>query len=79
MGRLAADLRINEVVAVGEFAEHVRDGAHEEGVVTSVAERDEVVGMLDLKPGDVVLVKGSRGVGLEAVAHALTGEREAPE
>lgn len=79
VGRLAADLRINEVVAVGEFAEHVRDGAHEEGVVTSVAERDEVVGMLDLKPGDVVLVKGSRGVGLEAVAHALTGEREAPE
>lgn len=77
VGRLAADLRINEVVAVGEFAEHVRDGAREEGVVTSVAERDDVVAALDLKPGDVVLVKGSRGIGLEAVAQALTEDWEA--
>ncbi len=77
VGRLAADLRISEVVAVGQYAEHVRAGAREEGVVTSVAERDQVAGALDLKAGDVVLVKGSRSVGLEAVAHTLTQDREA--
>ena len=80
VGRLAADLRISEVVAVGQYAEHVRAGAREEGVVTSVAERDQ----FDLSPelprvqaGYVVLVKGSRSVGLEAVAHTLTQDREA--
>ena len=30
-----------------------------------------------LEPGDVVLVKGSRGVGLEVVAEALAGGRAA--
>jgi len=40
-----------------------------------VATADEAVAALRelLQPGDVVLVKGSRSVGLEAVAENLTG------
>lgn len=76
-GRLAADLRISEVVAVGDNAELIRRGAEEPGMIARVSTRDEVAASLDLRPGDVVLIKGSRGVGLEKVATALTtNERE---
>lgn len=71
IGRLAADLGIDELVAVGEFAAVVAGAAGADGVVTRVLERDRVADSLELGPGDVVLVKGSRGIGLEAVAAAL--------
>jgi UDP-N-acetylmuramoyl-tripeptide--D-alanyl-D-alanine ligase len=65
VGRLAADLGV-EVIGVGPLARdyggrHVADA---EEATTAVAEL--------LQPGDVVLVKGSRSVGLEAVAAKLT-------
>ncbi len=71
IGALAGDLRVHEVVAIGEFAEQVCRGARLEGVTARTCQRDDVVGHLSLNPGDVVLVKGSRGVGLETVANAL--------
>ncbi len=73
-GRLAADLRYDEVVAVGEHAEAVVQGAAENVRVARVAARDEVAGSLRLSPGDVILVKGSRGIGLERVAAELEEE-----
>ena len=45
--------------------------------VRSVAGVDEAIAALDelLQPGDCVLVKASRSVGLEVVAEALAGAR----
>ena len=71
LGRLAADLGVAEVVAVGGLAEHVVAGAAAEGLPARASDRASVAGSLSLGPGDVVLIKGSRGVGLEAVAAEL--------
>ena len=67
VGELVRALGIDSVLAVGELArsyggEYARDAG----------EAVEKVGDV-VRPGDVVLVKGSRAVGLEVVAEALTG------
>lgn len=71
LGRLAADLGVSEVVAVGNLAQHVVAGATAEGLPARVSDRESVAGSLSLGPGDVVLIKGSRGVELETVAAEL--------
>jgi UDP-N-acetylmuramoyl-tripeptide--D-alanyl-D-alanine ligase len=83
VGRLAVRLNVDRLVAVGEGARAIHLGAAHEGSWGNesvwVPDIDAVVDLLrdELAPGDVVLVKGSRLVGLEAVAAALTDE-EAP-
>ena len=67
VGELVRSLGIDAVLSVGELArdyggEHARDAAEAAEKVTEL-----------VRPGDVVLVKGSRAVGLEVVADALTG------
>lgn len=73
-GRLAADLGVAEIVAVGDLASQIVAGATSEGIAARVADRNDVASSLSLKPGDVVLIKGSRGVGLETVAAELADE-----
>lgn len=71
IGRLAADLRISRVVAVGEAARPIAAAAGAIGEAypdTDAAARTLVA---DLGPGDTVLVKASRGARLERVADAL--------
>jgi UDP-N-acetylmuramoyl-tripeptide--D-alanyl-D-alanine ligase len=71
IGRALADAGIEEVIAVGTLAA----GYLEPGVNGDAAESPEqAVELLAavLRPGDVVLVKGSRAVGLEAIAQNLT-------
>jgi UDP-N-acetylmuramoyl-tripeptide--D-alanyl-D-alanine ligase len=71
IGRALADAGIEEVIAVGTLAA----GYLAPGVSGGAAESPErAVELLRavLRPGDVVLVKGSRAVGLEAVAQNLT-------
>ena len=65
IGRLADELRI-EVLAVGELA-------HDYGAPSWVADGEGALASLGqlLRPGDVVLVKASRAVGLEGIAPAL--------
>jgi len=65
VGTLAAELGV-EVVGVGPLARNYGGRA----VATAAEAADVVAGLL--QPGDVVLVKGSRSVGLEAVAAKLT-------
>jgi UDP-N-acetylmuramoyl-tripeptide--D-alanyl-D-alanine ligase len=65
VGSLAAELGV-EVVGVGPLARNYGGRA----VATAAEAADVVAGLL--QPGDVVLVKGSRSVGLEAVAAKLT-------
>lgn len=67
VGELAADLRVDEILAVGEHAEAVVTAASAAGVAARCSSREEACA-LTLAPGDVLLVKGSRGIGLERVA-----------
>jgi UDP-N-acetylmuramoyl-tripeptide--D-alanyl-D-alanine ligase len=69
LGRVAVEAGVETVLAVGPLAESYLEAA--EGVwVASVEEALPLVDEL-VRPGDCVLVKGSRAVGLEAVAEAL--------
>lgn len=77
IGRLAVRLDISRLVAVGEGARPIHMGAAHEGSwgeeSTWVPDTEAAVALLraELRPGDVVLVKASRSVGLEKVVEAL--------
>jgi UDP-N-acetylmuramoyl-tripeptide--D-alanyl-D-alanine ligase len=80
VGALAARAGVAGLIVVGEDAEPMLSGARAErswrGELLGVADADSALAALGnlLAPGDVVLVKASRAVGLERVALALTGE-----
>ncbi|WP_313410144.1 glutamate ligase domain-containing protein, partial [Aeromicrobium sp.] len=71
VGRLAADLGIARVIAVGDGAVAIARGAGTIG--TAVPDVDAAVeaASASLGAGDVILVKASRSVRLERVAEAL--------
>ena len=72
VGRSLQELGVQELVAVGELARGYVDGAR--GVPSHwVATAREAVALVPsvVRPGDAVLVKGSRAVGLEVVAENL--------
>jgi UDP-N-acetylmuramoyl-tripeptide--D-alanyl-D-alanine ligase len=71
VGREAAERGVDVLVTVGPLAVAMADGF--EGQSYAVADAGEAATLLPevLEPGDAVLVKGSRGVGLEVVAEAL--------
>ena len=74
VGEAVKELGVDELVAIGELARGYVDGAA--GVPARWAPTvDEGIAALRdvLRPGDVVLVKGSRSMGLEAVAANLSG------
>jgi UDP-N-acetylmuramoyl-tripeptide--D-alanyl-D-alanine ligase len=71
VGQAAGELGVDELLAVGELARGYLEGGvpgrWAANVHDALRELDEVV-----RPGDAVLVKASRAIGLEAVAAALT-------
>ncbi|TML29173.1 MAG: UDP-N-acetylmuramoyl-tripeptide--D-alanyl-D-alanine ligase [Actinobacteria bacterium] len=71
VGRHATAHDVDLLVTVGPRAVAMLDEFDGEG--HAVADAGEAAALLDelLRPGDTVLVKGSRGVGLEAVVEAL--------
>jgi UDP-N-acetylmuramoyl-tripeptide--D-alanyl-D-alanine ligase len=82
IGRLAVRLDISKTIAVGQGARPLYLGAAQEG-----SWNDEAVWVPDaaaavavlrehVRPGDVVLIKASRSIGLEEVARALLEEVE---
>jgi UDP-N-acetylmuramoyl-tripeptide--D-alanyl-D-alanine ligase len=78
VGRLAVRLNVSKLVAVGgREAQWLQLGAYNEGSwgeeSVHVSDAQAAIDLLrsELRPGDVVLVKASRSVGLEAVATAL--------
>lgn len=72
-GRDAMAAGVELLVTVGPRAVAMLDSF--DGDSYAVADADEAAALVGelLEPGDVVLVKGSRGVGLEVVAEALRG------
>jgi UDP-N-acetylmuramoyl-tripeptide--D-alanyl-D-alanine ligase len=78
VGRLARRAGVERLVVVGEGARAVHAGAVAEGAVEGeesvvVPDVPAALALLarEVRPGDVVLVKASRGAGLERVAAAL--------
>ncbi|MFG3493657.1 UDP-N-acetylmuramoyl-tripeptide--D-alanyl-D-alanine ligase [Streptomyces sp. NPDC047928] len=78
VGRLAVRLNVGKLVAVGgREAAWLQLGAYNEGSwgeeSVHVSDAQAAIDLLrsELRPGDVVLVKASRSVGLERVAQAL--------
>lgn len=79
VGRLAVRLNVSKLVAVGGTeAGWLQMGAYNEGSwgeeSVHVSDARAAIDLVrsEVRPGDVVLVKASRSVGLEAVAIALT-------
>ncbi|MEU0253967.1 UDP-N-acetylmuramoyl-tripeptide--D-alanyl-D-alanine ligase [Streptomyces sp. NPDC006184] len=79
VGRLAVRLNVSKLVAVGGIeASWLQLGAYNEGSwgeeSVHVSDAQAAIDLLrsELRPGDVVLVKASRSVGLESVAQVLT-------
>jgi UDP-N-acetylmuramoyl-tripeptide--D-alanyl-D-alanine ligase len=71
VGDAAAELGVDELLAVGELARgYLEGGVHGRwaaNVHDALHELEDIV-----RPGDAVLVKASRAMGLEAIAAALT-------
>jgi len=82
IGRLAVRLDISRLVCVGQGTRVMHLGASNEGAwgeeSIHVADVDEAIDLMrqQVRPGDVVLVKASRAIGLERIADALLGEGE---
>ena len=77
VGKYVVENNVEMLVTVGKNSLKIADGAVEAGLprenVHSFASNDEVVEFLDtiVKKGDIVLVKGSRGMKLETVVEHL--------
>jgi UDP-N-acetylmuramoyl-tripeptide--D-alanyl-D-alanine ligase len=85
IGRLATRLGIDRLIGVGEPGRLMVNAARMEGMwpeeAEAVADPEAALALLTpvLGPADVVLVKASRVVALDRVAHALLRPREAAE
>jgi UDP-N-acetylmuramoyl-tripeptide--D-alanyl-D-alanine ligase len=75
IGRLVRDLGIDYVFAIGRLAKHYTTHVNAASWSANLDDTGSVLEQVrdELAPGDVVLVKGSRSVGLESVAAALAG------
>jgi len=75
IGRLLRELGVDYVFAVGRMAKHYTTHVNAATWSPAVDDPDALLELIraELGPGDVVLVKGSRSVGLEVVAEALAG------
>jgi UDP-N-acetylmuramoyl-tripeptide--D-alanyl-D-alanine ligase len=85
LGALVADRGIDRLVAIGRYAEPMAAAARAGGLVDPDAVRsypDKATAQSDLldrlAPGDVVLVKASRGLALDTVAAAILAFGEDP-
>jgi len=76
-GKAAADAGIDVVVGVRGHAAHIVDAAKQGSTETAYFDSPEDAGRWlreNIQPGDVVLLKGSRGVKLEQVLDALRSD-----
>lgn len=75
LGRRVAEAGIDRLVAVGSYAGELAAGARSAGLAEAVTAVDKAAMSAavraDLRPGDVVLVKASRGLALDTVAEEI--------
>ena len=76
IGAIAARSGISRLYARGEFADKVVSGARDTGMPTAntiIGSRQEIIAdLIDwLRPGDWLLVKGSRGMAMEKVVRGI--------
>ncbi|MDB5346134.1 MAG: murF [Schlesneria sp.] len=77
IGELIANLKLDLVVACGEHADDIANGAEAAGMdshcIAAAPDQETMKAVLDcwLEPGDVVLVKGSRATHMERIVEWL--------
>ena len=75
IGEKLANEKIDVLVTVGDLAQHIAAAAKEKGLVVAVACTDHAAAQRELnrllKPGDTILVKGSRGMKMEQIVEYL--------
>ncbi len=77
IGAYAAAIGVDIIAAAGNFSDAVKKGAEASGMdknsIYAFQTKEEVASIMDkiVKPGDVVLVKGSRGMKMEYVVDFL--------
>ena len=85
LGRHLAAAKVDWVIALGEHARTIVDAAVaaglDPGCARALGGKEEALAVLraELRPGDVVLVKASRGLALDTVAEALVAPDAAPD
>ena len=73
IGRLASRLGVDLLITVGQLAKHIADGAVDSGMpserVHETRSHADATGLLrkHTRPGDAVLIKGSRGMKMEKI------------
>ncbi|MBV9681798.1 MAG: UDP-N-acetylmuramoyl-tripeptide--D-alanyl-D-alanine ligase [Solirubrobacterales bacterium] len=79
LGEEAERAGVQELITVGPLAATIAERF--DGTVHSVHDAAAAADLVPrlIRPGDVVLIKASRGVGLELVCHALSAHRPAPD
>ena len=75
IGRHASEVGVDVLLAVGPLARHYADGQTEIPAVQTAPDVERAAQLLAelLQPGDCVLVKASRAMGLEQLAEAIAG------
>jgi UDP-N-acetylmuramoyl-tripeptide--D-alanyl-D-alanine ligase len=75
IGRLAAELKIDELISVGKLGRYISNSAMSSGLknVHSAASNSDAIKILksSIKPNDTVLIKGSRGMKMETIVESL--------
>ncbi|HYF82038.1 MAG TPA: UDP-N-acetylmuramoyl-tripeptide--D-alanyl-D-alanine ligase [Clostridia bacterium] len=77
IGAYAAEIGVDIIVAIGNFSDAVKKGAEDSGMsknnLYAFLVKDEAASTLDkiIRPGDVVLVKGSRVMKMENIVDLL--------
>ena len=77
-GQKIAELGVDVLFGVRNLAKNLVDGAREKGLTNTrfFADSDEAANAIvtEVKPGDLILVKGSRGVRTEKIVERLLGK-----
>jgi len=79
VGRFAAESGLTRLYVTGSFARDLKKGARDGGMAATdilCGSKDEIFDALKntLEPNDWILIKGSRGMGMESLVQALEAE-----